>query len=102
MDEFLEQLYKIIKTEAAEEATLFIFDFFDSQLTEKKYEILDKLLLDIDIHRLTTFNMRSLLVASGWAKNHLKNRKLFYELVEVQMNNLIGVERTRKLLRNLK
>lgn len=77
-------------------------DSIDKLLTDAKFDICNEIVSKVDINKLNSSERRTLLVASGWAKDNIPTRVEFYNKC---LNLLIeerGKEYAEKVLGNLK
>ena len=65
------------------------------------FEIVNEILRQVQVQKLSTSLMRSLLTITLAAKRHLKDREEFFERVEKEMTDRRGTEITDRLLGRL-
>ncbi len=101
IDSFLEEVYRLAKIDDLDGATDRIFDSIDRLLCDGQFDVCDEILRTVDVEKLPTTLMRSFLSITAPAKQKLPSRSALYVKIEQKMNDLRGVERTRKIIGNL-
>lgn len=98
IDGVLSLLYMLCETNKPVRATDIIFDVSDKLCADGKFEVWDALIRHVDVRRLSTSAMRSLLVASEWGRGRLTGREELYLRVQAAMTAVSGEEKTRKVI----
>jgi len=100
-DEFLAQLYQLDAAGDLQSATDKAFDYIDRLLSLGMFGVSNEILKRVQVERLSTSLMRSLLTITFAAKRHLQDREDFFEQVEKEMTSRRGPEVTTRLLSRL-
>lgn len=78
-DQFLSGLSRL-KTATTYDRTDYIYTQLSALMKEKRFDVLDTILANLDVEQLTAFDIRSILVNVYSARPLLKNREPFIEL----------------------
>lgn len=89
------------KDEGRKTAYLIICEF-DEAFNAGKFTEIDQLLLDIDVDKLSTQGVHSILVCSLWAKDKLQNIKQFHDKGYIRCLAIADEERINKLFKKFK
>ena len=100
-DDFLALVYQLDATGDVQTATDRLFDYIDRLLHLGMFEIVNEVLKQVRVEKLSTSLMRSLLTITVAAKRHLIDRDEFYERVEREMTNRRGPDMAKRLLGRL-
>ena len=100
-DEFLAVVYYLDAAGDLDNATDRLFDYIDRLLHVGMFEIVNEILRQVQVQKLSTSLMRSLLTITLAAKRHLKDREEFFERVEKEMTDRRGTAITDRLLGRL-
>ncbi len=100
--DFLERVYALYRPEDWDAATDLVFDYVDELLVHSAFAEADRLLQEVQVDRLAPTVMRSFLTITYPARTRLPSWPLFLDLVQTEMRQQIGVERTENILRFLK
>ena len=100
-DEFLAQLYDLDAAGELQAVTDTVFDYIDRLLSLGMFEVCNEILKRVQVERLSTSLMRSLLTITFAAKRYLKDREDFFERVAKEMTSKRGPEVADRLLRRL-
>lgn len=98
---FLDDLYTLIDRQQTEQATDLIYRTIDSLLRRDNYKQIDRILQQIDVNRLPTTAIRSLLVVTHSVKQCFLHRKKFYEAGFARVVQLKGEGTARSILERL-
>ena len=85
-----------------EKITDYIFDKIDEAFCNGQFNLVDAILPQIDFEKLNPTLLISLLCITLAAKSKLNNRNDFYLKVEEHFLRTRGIEKTERLLKNLK
>ena len=97
-DEFLEEVYRLDHSGETQSATFKVFDYMESLLDKRSFDVCNKLLERVDVNRLSPSLMRSFLTITHPAKDQLPERKRLFTLIEDELTRTRGREIATRLL----
>ena len=101
LEDFLQQVYALARLNDIQGATDLIFSYLDRLLCNGLFYICDDILKRVEIEKLPTTLMRSILSITAPAKDKLPSRRALYERIERRMVELKGQQTTARLLGRL-
>lgn len=101
IEDFLDQVYSLIRINDTDSATDRIFDYVDRLLCDGQFVVCDEILRSVNVERLPTSLMRSFLSITAAAKSRLPSRGSLYRKIESKMVQLRGMEKTKRIIGSL-
>lgn len=101
IEDFLATIYALASVQDIEHATDSIFGNFDRLMSDGEWRICDDILRQVEVERLPTTLMRSLLTITAPAKNKLGYRAFLYIEIEEKMKAIKGEQLTERLIGRL-
>lgn len=95
---FLDKVYELAAAGEEEDAGDEIFDVIDRLCHAEWWDLIDRILEEVDVCRLTTSLMCSFLAITSCVHTHLKSRSDYYDRVYIRMTELKGAEYTERVL----
>src|SRR4051812_35417315 len=92
----LTDLYALVEQPDIEAATDLLFDSIDRLLSAGEFLAVDGFLREVDVNRLPTTLLRSILTITYAGKTHLPYRPVIYGKVYRRMIELRGLERAER------
>lgn len=86
----LQQIYDLVKENKNNKVTDIIFDTFDRLALDGKFQECDDIIKAIDIYKLNTFSIRSVLCITKAFKEKLPSRAEFFDKALVICRSLKG------------
>jgi hypothetical protein len=99
--EFLRSIYALAREEEIQKATDSIYDSIDRWLCEEEFDCCDRILQMVDISKLTTELMRSLLTITFPARDRLPHRKQMFDRIMAEATRQRGAEKAQRVFGRL-
>lgn len=97
---WMESVYQLIENKRDQAAAEVVLGALDRAFSNGEFEVIDRLLPQIDLSKLDSANILCFIAYTFHAKEHLSNRPAFVERCEVHLNTTIGKDRTARLLQH--
>jgi hypothetical protein len=98
ISELLQTVYILDENSNVRTAIDVVFDYFNKQIRNRRYEICNYVLANVDVKRLSSTLMVAFLSITLPVKRELWVRNMFFKVVHQTILNDRGKERTERLL----